>query len=239
MLIRPARAAQGTSGDVHAVALGGAALRPSSLHGLAGERRAGEPAAVEGIVIGASTGGPQALAVLLTHLRDRQLNAPIFLAIHMPAEFNLSLAALLQRESQREVRIPQAAEEPRADVIYIPAGGSHIRISRELGNVRVSSQEAPADSQYRPSVDLLFSSAAKVYRDSLLAVVLTGMGHDGLEGARLVAAHGGAVFAQNDESCVVASMPGAVVAAGLADVVAAPADLARRIVTRSERARHG
>ncbi len=191
------------------------------------------------IVIGASTGGPQALSSLLVSLRQRRLGAPIFVAIHMPAEFNRSLASLLQRESEREVRIPLTPETPQPDVVYIPGGGAHLRLSKQRGAKLVESVSEPLESIYRPSVDVLFRSAADVYGDGLIAVVLTGMGYDGLEGSRAVTDRGGLVFAQNEASCVVGSMPGAIVAAGLASAVASPADLARRIVIRTERARHG
>ena len=185
------------------------------------------------IAVGASTGGPQALVQILRSLAGGKLNAAVLVAIHTPAEFCESVAVMMGRESGREVVIPTGPELVRPDVVYMPSGNMHLRLMKRLGAAYVESCAEPHDVRYRPCVDVLFDSAAYVYGPRLMAVVLTGMGADGLEGARMVNASGGCVLAQKLETCVVESMPSAVISAGLAQKSDTPEDIAAHILLRT------
>jgi len=185
------------------------------------------------IAVGASTGGPQALVQILRTLAGGKLDAALLIAIHTPAEFSQSVAVMMGRVSGREVVVPTSPELVRPDVIYMPSGNMHLRLMKRLGAAYVESCAAPHDVRYRPCIDVLFDSAAYVYGPALMAVVLTGMGADGLEGARVVSASGGCVLAQKLETCVVESMPSAVISAGLAQRGDTPDGIAAHILLRT------
>lgn len=185
------------------------------------------------VAIGASTGGPQALAHILQALAGGKLNAPVLVAIHTPAEFCQSVAAMLERESGREVVVVNALQAVRPDVVYLPAGHMHLRVMKRLGAAYVDSCAEPRDVRYRPCVDVLFDSAAYAYGPRLMGVVLTGMGEDGLQGAHAISAAGGCVFAQTPTTCVVDSMPAAILAAGLTHKSDTPREIAAQILLRT------
>jgi len=178
------------------------------------------------MVIGASTGGPPALEEFLDALPE-EMSTPVVIAQHMPETFT---AALTDRLNERGPRPTFLAQEDMAldgGCVYVAPGGQHTQVRRDRGGtLRLSVGPNPADAPYRPSVDALFSSAAKCVGSDLVAAVLTGMGDDGLLGARDVVAAGGKVVAQDAASCVVYGMPRAVVEAGLADACMPPKDLA-------------
>lgn len=182
------------------------------------------------ILVGGSTGAPGALAIMLRHLSRWRIDAPIFVAIHVPGEFSQSLANLLQRESNRPVVVTGEPREPMARTIYLPASGRHLVLTRRGDRSIVTGQKARAE--YTPSVDALFTSAATALGHRALAVVLTGMGVDGLAGARAITTAGGVVFAQDETSSAVTSMPLAVVSAGLATTIGPPDLLAAQIAGR-------
>ena len=190
------------------------------------------------IAIGASTGGPQALVQILRTLAGGKLNVPVLVAIHTPAEFCQSVAAMLERESGREVVVVKALQTVRPDVIYLPSGNMHLRVMKRLGAAYVDSCAAPGNVRYRPSVDVLFDSAAYVYGPRLMGIVLTGMGEDGLQGARAIAAAGGCILAQALTTCVVDSMPAAILAAGLTHKSDPPEEIAAQILLRTGQQSH-
>jgi len=166
------------------------------------------------LVVGSSTGGPQALFELLGGLK-RDLEVPVFLVQHMPATFTAILAEHLAKVTNLPCAEGQDGETARAGHIYVAPGERHMRLKEEGGRVIVRlSDEAPVN-YCRPSVDPLFHDAAKIYGAAALGVVLTGMGHDGCEGARLIADAGGTILAQDEATSVVWGMPGAVAAAGV------------------------
>lgn len=187
---------------------------------------------VEAVAIGVSTGGPQALSDLLPELPET-FGAPILVVQHMPKMFTEQLARTLDYRSK--VTVSEALDNGTVlpGHVYIAPGGRHMRVRRDhTGRVRVAlSDEAPVRS-CRPSVDLLFESFATTYGARGLGVILTGMGSDGLEGARAIHRSGGDMFAQDERSSVVWGMPGEVVRAGLASKVVPLRELAEAIKRR-------
>lgn len=174
----------------------------------------------EALVIAVSTGGPEALTRLLPAL-PADFPLPVLVVQHMPAGFTSALADRLDRRSPLHVREAAGGEAVHPGAVWIAPGGRHMEARREGGVVRLALTDAPPENSCRPSADVLFRSATEAWGRQVLALVLTGMGADGLAGARRVKALGGAVIAQDEQSSVVWGMPGAVVHAGLADAVVA------------------
>lgn len=193
--------------------------------------RSREP--VPGIVtIGASTGGPRALAALLGAL-PAKFPVPVVIVQHMPAEMTAYFADGLAHNSGLPVRIAAHGHEVTPGVAWLAPGGRHLLIESEAGRARFRWDDGPEEHACRPAVDPLFRSAAALFGSGTLAVVLTGMGQDGLAGARAVRAANGRVLVQDEISSVVWGMPGAVARAGLASAVLPLSQLAGDILTRS------
>jgi two-component system chemotaxis response regulator CheB len=169
------------------------------------------------VVIGASTGGPKALGALLAGLPP-DLPAYVFVVQHIHARFSPALARHLAREAGlpvEEAAHGVLAEPGRA---YVAPGGRHLGLRRtRAGAVVLRLEDGPPVHGVRPSVDPLLIAAARLFEGRVVAVVLTGMGRDGLEGAGQVKQRGGIVLAEAEESCVVYGMPRALADAGLAD----------------------
>jgi two-component system chemotaxis response regulator CheB len=170
------------------------------------------------LVVGTSTGGPQALTRLLTSL-PASFPVPIAMALHIPAGYTHSLAQRLDKACQLSVLEAEDGMVLRAGQAVLAPGGRHLRIERR-GNelvTRVDAAGSPAGEGrlHAPSVSLLFETAAREVGRGVLAVVLTGMGDDGLEGARAVRAAGGTILTESEASCVVYGMPRCVWEAGL------------------------
>ena len=166
------------------------------------------------LLIGSSTGGPQALNVLLAAIGSVIDGAPVLITQHMPPTFTAILAEHLTRSSGRPASEAAAGELIRAGHIYIAPGGRHMRVTRRDGEPVIALDDGPVVNFCRPAVDPLFSSAATVWGPWILAVVLTGMGSDGTRGAAEIVAAGGGVIAQDEASSVVWGMPGSVAHAG-------------------------
>ncbi len=170
------------------------------------------------LVIGVSTGGPNALGAILPTL-PATFPLPILLVQHMPPLFTRLLAERLHATCQ--LKVEEASEGALVEVgkILVAPGDFHMKIRQTSGGVKVHlDQEAPENS-CRPAVDALFRSVGEVYGGSVIAAILTGMGQDGLRGVELLKAQGASVLAQDEETSVVWGMPGAVVNAKLADRV--------------------
>jgi two-component system chemotaxis response regulator CheB len=176
------------------------------------------PRHVEIVVIGASTGGPNALAELFTSFPS-DWSVPIVVVQHMPPDFTARLAERLAEKSPLRIREGVARELVSAAQGWVAPGDHHLLVRREGNAVRLACNRKPPVNSCRPSVDVLFCSAAETYGPGVLAVVLTGMGQDGLRGCESVRAAGGQVLVQDEASSVVWSMPGAVAQAGLADQI--------------------
>jgi len=168
------------------------------------------------LAIGSSTGGPVALQNVLTPLRH-DFPLPILLIQHMPATFTSAFAARLNTLCQITVKEAQHGDRLQPGVAYLAPGGKQVLIESKAGGLSLKVMESPEGINYKPSVDITFGSAAQSYRDKVLAIVLTGMGADGRDGAKLLKQKGSTVWAQDAQSCVVYGMPQAIVNAGLAD----------------------
>ena len=169
---------------------------------------------IKAIAIGASTGGPQALFKLLAELKDKT-NLPIFITQHMPATFTTILAEHLTKIYGKDCIEAVDGERVQDNRVYVAPGNWHLTVRGQIGNVVIKlNQEAP-ENYCRPSVDPMLRSLHSVYGTHVLTTILTGMGHDGLEGCRKLAESGAVVIGQDEETSVVWGMPGAVASAGL------------------------
>jgi two-component system chemotaxis response regulator CheB len=177
------------------------------------------------LLIATSTGGPRALAELVPALPS-PLGAGGLIVQHMPAGFTASLAQRLDRSSKLTVVEAGAGDVLRPDTLMLAPGGSHLRLGDD-GVARLTDEAAVGG--LRPRADLTIADAARVFGARLLLVVMTGMGKDGLKGAREVRARGGRILAQAESTCTVYGMPRAVVEAGLADDVLPLGELAEAI----------
>jgi len=178
----------------------------------------------EVLAIGVSTGGPNALAQLLQGL-PASFPVPIVIVQHMPARFTPLLAQRLTASTPFTVLHGDQQRVLSPGTVILAPGDFHLTVARNGTSVVTRlNQDAPVNS-CRPSVDVLFDSVAAVYRESTLAVVLTGMGSDGLQGARTIQKNGGRVAVQDQASSVVWGMPGAIATAGLADEILSLTDL--------------
>lgn len=201
-------------------------VRPAA-RGAAPVREARAGGGCDLVVVGASTGGPDALAAFLA--AAGRLPVPCVVAQHMPRELAPDLAQHLARLSGMAVGVGRAGQKLQSgEVIIIPGGTDGHLARRAAAEAGFALRLDTGPGAVHPSVDLLFHSAALVARRAL-GVVLTGMGRDGAEGARAMRERGMPVLAQSLASCVVAGMPGAVISAGLAVENADPAALGRRV----------
>ncbi|WP_434701043.1 protein-glutamate methylesterase/protein-glutamine glutaminase [Pseudomonas sp. D1-36] len=178
------------------------------------------------VAIGTSTGGPVALQRVLTQL-PANFPAPIVLIQHMPAAFTKAFAERLDKLCRISVKEAEDGDILRPGLALLAPGGKQMMIDGR-GAVKI----LPGDERlnYKPCVDITFGSAAKSYGDKVLAVVLTGMGADGREGARLLKQGGSAIWAQDEASCVIYGMPMAIVKADLADAVYSLDDMGKHLI---------
>jgi len=183
------------------------------------------------LLIGASTGGPQALTGLVKQLGPAIDRVPVLITQHMPATFTTILAEHLARVSGRATHEALDGEPIAAGTIYIAPGGRHMLVARRSGQPTITLDDGPQVNFCRPSVDPLFSSAAQVYGSASLAVMLTGMGSDGTRGAQAVAAAGGSVIAQDEATSVVWGMPGSVAHAGVCSAVLPLGEIAAKVAS--------
>jgi two-component system chemotaxis response regulator CheB len=188
------------------------------------------------LVVGSSTGGPNALTAMLMPIRETLQRLPVIVAQHMPPIFTALLAERIGKATGLPANEAEEGERLMPGHIYVAPGDRHLTI-RKGETPSLSVTVAPPINFYRPSIDLLFQSASDAYGAGVLAAVLTGMGSDGREGARAIAARGGATLVQDGHSTVIGSMPGAVRSAGLASAEGSPEALAQIIdkLVRGER----
>jgi len=170
------------------------------------------------IVIGASTGGPVALQALLSGL-PRSFPLPVLVAVHMPGSFTAAYAERLNTTCA--IHVEEATDQAllQAGQVLIAPGGKQMLVENGASGPRVRIRHALPDDVYHPSVDQLFTSAAKVFGNQALGLILTGMGSDGLKGCQQLKSSGAQLWSQDEQSCVVYGMPQAVEKAGLADRV--------------------
>jgi two-component system chemotaxis response regulator CheB len=181
------------------------------------------------LVIGSSTGGPQAVNTVIGALGPVIDLAPVLITQHMPPTFTAIFADHLARANDLCVREAEQGEPVYPGRVYVAPGGRHMRVVRSGADTRIVLDDGHLINFCKPAVDPLFSSAAAVWGPAPLALVLTGMGSDGLQGAADVVAAGGSVIAQDRESSVVWGMPGSVAKAGLCSAILPIDQLAARI----------
>ena len=185
--------------------------------------------AISMIVLGCSTGGPPALQAVIPKL-PRNLPVGMVVAQHMPAAFTKSLADRLNGMSQVTVKEAANGDLIEPGMVLIAPGGRHLTVRRSVTRAHAVISDQPADTLYKPCVDVTTSSVAGAFGAATLGVVLTGMGSNGLVGMRLVRQKGGIVVAEAEESCVVYGMPRAVIEAKLAHHIAAVENVASEIM---------
>lgn len=167
---------------------------------------------VKALAIASSTGGPQALMSVFESLKGHLKHIPIFITQHMPPTFTTILAEHLARTAARPCIEAKGGEIPVAGSVYLAPGDFHMVADKNVaGQVVISINQDLPENFCRPAADPMLRSLSKIYGRNLAVVVLTGMGQDGMLGAKVVVENGGSVIAQNEESCVVYGMPKAVV----------------------------
>jgi two-component system, chemotaxis family, protein-glutamate methylesterase/glutaminase len=190
-------------------------------------RRPGGP--VQLVAIGSSTGGPDALAKVLP-LLPSNLKVPVVIAQHMPPIFTAMLATRLSAKSAVPVRECVSGERLAAGCAVIAPGNFHMEVAEENGTVCLRTHQGPKENYCRPSVDVLFRSIGRLYGPRTLAVVLTGMGQDGLKGCEILRGLGARIYVQDEASSVVWGMPGFVARGGFADKILPLDQIAAEIV---------
>ncbi|MBS11332.1 MAG: hypothetical protein CME19_07000 [Gemmatimonadetes bacterium] len=179
------------------------------------------------VAIDSSTGGPNALSDLFSRLSPN-LPVPIVIVQHMPAVFTKHLVEQLTSESKLTVHEASDGERLGSGRAWIAPGDYHMTLSHLLAAVHVELNQGPPENSCRPSVDVLFHSMNEIYRNFVLAVMLTGVGEDGLAGAKALHASGSAILAQEEASSVVWGMAGAVSRAGIVSAQMPPSTWQRR-----------
>ena len=184
------------------------------------------------VVIGVSTGGPQGLKALVPRLPG-EFPVPVVIVMHMPVGYTAAYAARLGESSQLRVSEAREGEEVTPGSVLLAPAGRHLTFVRHAsGKVLTRLDVSPLDTPHRPSVDVLFQSAAEVYGDRVLGVVMTGMGDDGRAGSAWIKARNGSILTEAEETCIVYGMPRSVVEAGLSDASVALDRLADAILER-------
>ncbi|MBR0737481.1 chemotaxis response regulator protein-glutamate methylesterase [Bradyrhizobium liaoningense] len=188
---------------VHAPSSGALALRPFSTQ------------TPKVLLIGSSTGGPQALMTLVTELGPVIDRVPVLITQHMPPTFTTILAEHLARSSRKPAAEAVDGEPVKPGRIYLAPGGKHMRVVRSGADAAIALDDGPAVNFCKPAVDPLFTSAIDIWHGGILSVILTGMGSDGMRGGKDIVAAGGSVIAQDEATSVVWGMPGAAANAGI------------------------
>ncbi len=185
------------------------------------------------VVIGSSTGGPPALQTIFSAIQEP---IPVCFAVsqHMPPDFTRAFAERLNRFSALEIREAADGDVLRPNRVLIAPGGFNLEVCRRGDEMSVKVTKPQSHQRYIPSVDVLFASAAPVFRSRLLGVVLTGMGNDGAQGVQAIKEHGGNVLAEDEESCVVFGMPKEAIATGRVDAVVPLPLMCREILRRCQ-----
>ena len=182
------------------------------------------------LLVGSSTGGPQALMSLVGEIGAVIDRFPVLITQHMPPTFTTILAEHLARASHRPAREAVDGEVVKAGHIYLAPGGRHMRVARHGAEAVIALDDGPPVNFCKPAVDPLFTSAIDVWQGAILAVVLTGMGSDGMRGGKDIVAAGGSVIAQDEASSVVWGMPGAAANAGICAAVLPLGQIAPKLV---------
>jgi two-component system, chemotaxis family, protein-glutamate methylesterase/glutaminase len=185
---------------------------------------------VDVVVLGISTGGPQALRQLLPELPGN-FPVPLVMVLHMPIGYTAPFAEKLDELCRLDVAEAQEGQVLRPGLALLAPAGRHLTLRRERdGSVVTRLSLHPIDRHHRPSVDVLFQSAAEVHGSRVLGIVMTGMGDDGKQGAAWIKAQGGTILTEAESSCIIYGMPRSVVEAGLSDRAAPLGSMAQTIL---------
>jgi two-component system, chemotaxis family, protein-glutamate methylesterase/glutaminase len=193
-------------------------------------RRAFSMQAPRALLIGSSTGGPQALMTLVAEIGAVIDRFPVLITQHMPPTFTTILAEHLARASHRPAHEAIDGEIVKPGTIYLAPGGRHMRVVRHGVEAAIALDDGPPVNFCKPAVDPLFTSAIDVWQGSVMAVVLTGMGSDGMRGGKDIVAAGGSVIAQDEATSVVWGMPGAAANAGICAAILPLNQIAPKLV---------
>ena len=175
------------------------------------------PVGIDAVVLGISTGGPHALKILIPRI-PADFPVPVAVVLHMPIGYTELFARQLDQLSLVTVKEAEEGDLFSPGTVFVAPAGRHLTfIKSPSGDISAHLSARPFDTLHRPSVDVLFHSAAEVFKNRVLAVVMTGMGSDGTEGARSIHEGGGRIFTESEESCVVYGMPRSVSEAGLSE----------------------
>ncbi|MCC8942873.1 chemotaxis response regulator protein-glutamate methylesterase, partial [Bradyrhizobium sp. Arg68] len=182
------------------------------------------------LLVGSSTGGPQALMALVAEIGSVIDRFPVLITQHMPPTFTTILAEHLARTSKRPAHEAVDGETIKAGQIYLAPGGRHMRIARHGIDAVIALDDGPPINFCKPAVDPMFTSAIDVWQGSIMSVILTGMGSDGMRGGKDIVAAGGSVIAQDEATSVVWGMPGAAANAGICAAVLPLNQIAPKLV---------
>ncbi|ADZ69380.1 Chemotaxis response regulator protein-glutamate methylesterase [Polymorphum gilvum SL003B-26A1] len=182
------------------------------------------------LAIGSSTGGPQALQQVMRDIGTSIGEIPVVVTQHMPPTFTAILAEHLGKAALRPSKEAETGDTLMPGHIYVAPGGKHMILEKDAGAVKVRLTDDPPVNFCKPAVDPLFDSVAKVYGSATLGLILTGMGHDGANGVKTIAAGGGSVITQDEASSVVWGMPGAAANTGMCSDVLPLAEIGPKIV---------
>lgn len=171
------------------------------------------------LLIGSSTGGPQALMALVAEIGPVIDRFPVLITQHMPPTFTTILAEHLARASRRPAHEAVDGEIVKAGQIYLAPGGRHMRVARHGAEITIALDDGAPVNFCKPAVDPMFTSAIEAWQGGIMSVILTGMGSDGMRGGKDIVAAGGSVIAQDEASSVVWGMPGAATNAGICSAV--------------------
>ena len=191
--------------------------------------KTGDLAKYSVLAIGSSTGGPVALQDILTKL-PQSFPLPILMTQHMPGTFTGAFSGRLNNLCKIKVKEAEDGDVLMPGVALLAPGGKQMIVEMRGGNAVIKVYEAAPGQTYKPSVDITYTSLSTVYPGKVLAIVLTGMGADGREGAKLLKQKGSNIWAQNEASCVVFGMPGAIVEAGIADQILPLSEIGPQLV---------
>ena len=196
-----------------------------------------DPREFDAVAIGASTGSPNLVETIISGL-PADLSVPVFVALHLPPKFTVTFATQLEQRSALTVVHGENGQPVYNGVAYIGQGHMHMRVRKSLGGkINIEIGKEPEHKLFRPSADVLFQSCAQVYGRKTLAIVLSGIGHDGTEGAVAVQEAGGMVLTQRSDTCPAPGMPTSCEKAGVSDVQLTPEDIRRVILQLSPK--HG
>ena len=189
-------------------------------------------APIHALAIAASTGGPEALKYVLQRLQGELAQIPIFITQHMPPVFTAALADQISQISHRLCVEGMDGQMPQPGVAYLAPGGYHMVLTQRAGKTVIRLTQDPPVNSCRPSADPMFASISQIYGENVLAVVLTGIGNDGAQGAKVIQTAGGSVIAQDQETSAVYGMPRSVAELGVCEAILPIGRIAPYVVDR-------